>query len=80
MRSCFVSLILFVLMIIGFIVGALGNQPGLMIASVVASPVVWFLGGWSAKGLFSGRRLTFVEVERSQGEALVSNRRAAEPL
>lgn len=76
MRSCLVSLALFVLIGIGFIVGAFANQPGLMVASFLASPLVWFIGGWAAKGLFSGRRLTFVEAERLQAEPRRAVRRA----
>lgn len=75
MRGCLLSLALFALIIVGFIVGVIGSQPGLMIVSFVASPLVWFIGGWSARGMFNGRRLTFVEVEgRSSNPATSSQR------
>lgn len=75
MRSCALSILLFALMIVGFIVGALANQPGLLMVSVIASPLVWFVGGWSARGLFTGRRLSFVAVEPTVGRG---TRRAPE--
>ncbi len=64
MRGCFLTLTLFILILIGFIAGAVTTQPGLMIAGFFLSPFILFAGGWTARGLLNGRRIALVEVER----------------
>lgn len=80
MRGCLLTLSLFMLIIVGFIVGLVSAQPGLMIAGFFLSPFVFFFGGWSLRGVFNGRRLTLVEVERRPARAGTSSSQRARRL
>lgn len=65
MRGLIISIVFLVLCIVGAFAGLFSAQTGIAFASCGALYFVMFGLAWTARGFFAGKRLQFVDVQRS---------------
>lgn len=73
MRSFALCFILIVLLTLVFGLGVSSTQAGLMLIPFCALPFVLMALGWTARGLFAGRRLALVSAEGRTSSASNAN-------
>lgn len=66
MRSFVVSLLVTVLLFVGFAVGIFSQTPGLMFAWLCVSPFAFFALGRTSHNLLRGRRIAVVHPQELQ--------------